>query len=54
MHDMLYEIGVNWNNLESEWKNGLYLDLKNDCIHDNVIFSLNRAKVEKLMEPIEG
>ncbi len=66
LHEMLYKKGVNWADLESVWKNGLFL-LKNTCQHINecvedhgtwelredIILTQHREFIEQYMEPRE-
>lgn len=51
MHEMLYEKGVNWANLESWWKNGSFIFKDGPCFGNSsdIIFTQNREAVEKYL-----
>ncbi|HUU86685.1 MAG TPA: tRNA(His) guanylyltransferase Thg1 family protein [Candidatus Glassbacteria bacterium] len=54
---MLHGTGLNWNDLESKWKNGLFV-VKDDDDRiqwgDEIIFTQNRESVERFLNPIEN
>jgi len=56
MHEMIYQKGDNWADLEPKWKNGVFL-YKSDGgwgRAEDQIFSKNRQLVEQFLEPIEA
>lgn len=52
MHEMLHQKEVNWNNLDSVWKNGTFIHFDGIIYHD-VIFTKERDIIEELLIPIE-
>jgi len=54
MHEMLHEKGVNWADLDSVWKNGMFIFATDEGWKTNpdVVFTKNRDVVEQYMEPI--
>jgi tRNA(His) 5'-end guanylyltransferase len=52
MHEMLHEIGINWSDLNSVWKNGsfIYKTVQDEnpsfVVDNNVIFKQNREVIE--------
>lgn len=56
MHEMLYEKGVNWADLEPVWKNGSYIYKNGEGlkVDHSIIFTKNREIVEQFNEPIEA
>ncbi|MFW6046320.1 MAG: tRNA(His) guanylyltransferase Thg1 family protein [Candidatus Woesearchaeota archaeon] len=56
MHDMLYEIGVNWNDLNPVFKNGYFAVrlYDNSTVYEkNIIFTKNRDVFERILKPLE-
>ena len=53
MHDMLHEVGINWNDLEFKWKNGQCYDFENDISPGIDNFNNFRDYMNKFLEPKE-
>ena len=56
MHEMIFQKGDNWANLEPRWKNGVFL-LRNDEgnweARSDIILTQNRQIIDQFMVPIE-
>jgi len=50
MHEMLYAKGVNWTDLDSQWKNGRFIYKNNSwVINNSTIFKEERESVERYL-----
>ncbi len=54
IHDMLHTIGRNWNDLNSRWKNGVFIENGDGewIVHHDLIFTKEREVVDRYLEQV--